>query len=362
MVSPALEIEIRREKSLKRWVKRVFWMFVALLIAVAASGATYQAVSERRDHKRFPQVGRAIDAGGFSLNLNCTGAGRPAVILDSGLGIPAIGWQLVQPAIAKFATVCSYDRAGYGWSDPGPFPRTSREIASELHTLLRNAHVAPPYVLVGHSFGGFNVRLFHQLHPSEVSGVVFVDASQEDQELKMRRSILNANAKDLRQLQRMDSVMGFLIDLGIARAGMSRSLDVQKLPPDLRDELVYLQLQRKYMDAILSEESSFDDSADQARGAGTLSNKPVIVLTAGASTDIPGVPKEDSDEFFAQWVGELQPRLAHLSSRGRQIVLLNSHHLIPFEQPQAIVAAVQDVIADSKRGSERESKHRSNKM
>ena len=348
MVSAALELELRREKSLRRWVRRVFWTFLALLVLAAACGAVYQTISERLDRKRFPQVGHSVDVGGFSLNLNCIGKGNPTVILESGLGIPAIGWQLVQPEVAKFATVCSYDRAGYGWSDPGPFPRTSREIARELHTLLENARVPPPYVLVGHSFGGFNMRLFNHLYPTEVAGVVFVDASQEDQELKMRRSIRETNAKDLRQLQRMNSVMGFLINLGIARAGMTRSLDTQNLPRDLRDELIYLQLQRKFVDAMVAEESSFDESADQVRGAGTLGNKPVIVLTAGAFVDIPGVPKEDSDEFFASWVGELQPRLAHLSSRGRQVVLLNSHHLIPFEQPQAVVNAVEEVVEESK--------------
>ena len=361
MVTASLELEVQREKSLRRWVKGVLWAFVALLVLAATCGAVYQTISERLDRQRFPQVGHSVDIGGFSLNLNCTGTGKPTVILESGLGIPAVGWQLVQPEIAKFAAVCSYDRAGYGWSDPGPFPRTSREIARELHALLENAHVPPPYVLVGHSFGGFNVRMFNLLYPSEVAGVVFVDASQEDQELKMRRSIREADAKDLRQLQRMNSVMGFLIQLGIARAGMTRSLDLQKLPADLRDELIYLQLQRKFVDAMVSEESSFDDSVDQVRGAGTLGNKPVVVLTAGAFVDIPAVPKQDSDEFFASWVGELQPRLAHLSSRGRQVVLLNSHHLIPLEQPQAIVNAVQEVIADSERPSPAESRHRSKK-
>jgi pimeloyl-ACP methyl ester carboxylesterase len=348
MATASLEVELLREKSLRRWVKGGFCFFLALLLFLAAAGAACQAFSERRDRRRFPQVGRSIDAGGFTLNLNCTGKGTPTVILESGLGIPAVGWQLVQPGIAQVATVCSYDRAGYGWSDPGPFPRTSREIALELHALLRNAHISPPYILVGHSFGGFNVRLFHQLFPQEVAGVVFVDASQEDQELKMRRSIREANAKDLRQLHRMDSVIGPLINFGIARAGMTRSMDAQNLPAGLRDELTYLQLQRKYVDAILSEENSFEDSADQVRGSGTLGNLPVIALTAGAFTDIPGVPKEDSGEFFASWAGELQPRLAHLSSRGRQLVLLNSHHLIPFEQPLAIVDAVKEVIAETK--------------
>jgi len=338
--------EIQREKALRRWVQRAFWTFLVLLVLLAVTGAAYQSVSQRADRKRFPQVGRSIDVGGFSLNLNCTGAGKPTVVLESGLGIPAVGWQLVQPDIAKFATVCSYDRAGYGWSDAGPFPRTSREIARELHALLASARVPPPYILVGHSFGGFTVRLFNQMYPGEVAGVVFVDSSHEDQQQKMRRSIREANAKDLRQLRRMNSVMGFLIDFGIARAAMTRSLYTQKLPPDLRDELIYLQLQRKYVQAMLSEESYFGESANEVRASGTLGDKPVVVLTAGAALPIPGVPNEDASQFFAVWVGDLQPRLAHLSTRGRQIILPTSHHLIPFEQPQAVVNAVNDIVED----------------
>lgn len=348
MPGVALEAEVRRERSVKRWVKRLFWTSLALLGFVALCGVIYEQIAEHYDRQRFPQLGTSVRVGDFSLNLNCSGHGKPTVILESGLGIPAIGWQLVQPEIAKFTRVCSYDRAGYGWSDPGPLPRTSREIALELHALVGNAHVAPPYVLVGHSFGGFNVRLFNLLYPSETVGFVLVDSSQEDQETKMRRSIREENAKELRQLGRMDSVMGFLIDFGIARAASAGNPDAQRMPATLREELTYLQLQKKYADAVFAEESWLDDSIDQVRGAGSLGNKPLIVLTAGESVDIPNVPKEDSDEFFASWVGELQPRLAHLSTRSRQIVLLNSHHLIPFEQPQGVVDAVREVIAELK--------------
>jgi pimeloyl-ACP methyl ester carboxylesterase len=348
MTSAGRMLESQREQKIKRWVKRAFGVFVALLAFLAVCGAAYQAVSEHADRKRFPQVGRSFDVGGFSLNLDCTGAGQPTVILESGLGIPAVGWQLVQPEVAKFATVCSYDRAGYGWSDGGPFPRTSREIARELHMLLTNAHVPPPYILVGHSFGGFTVRLFNAMYPEEVAGVVFVDSSEEDQEQKMRRSIREANAKDLRQLRRMSAVSGFLIDFGIARAAIARSLYTEKLPVKLRDELTYLQLQRKYVEAMLSEESSFEESANEVRAAGTLGDKPVIVLTAGAALPIPGVPNGDASQFFAAWVGELQPRLARLSTRGRQIVLRKDHHLIPFEDPEAVVNGVNDVIEELK--------------
>jgi pimeloyl-ACP methyl ester carboxylesterase len=346
--TPALAAAIQRGRSLKRWVKRIFWVFVALVLLAAAVGSSYEVASERRDRQRFPQLGRSIDVGGFSLNLNCTGKGKPAVILESGLGIPAIGWQLVQPRIANFATVCSYDRAGYGWSSAGPLPRTSRDIATELHALLNNAHVPPPYILVGHSFGGFNIRLFNQLYPAEAAAFVFVDSSEEDQESIMSKAMREQNAKELRQLGRLNAASPLLIDVGILRATLTRALPAENVPPELRDELIYLELQRKYTNAILSEEISFDESAEQVRGAGTLGDKPTIVLTAGSHSDIPGVPKEDADEFFQLWVGELQPRIAGLSTRSRQIVLLKSHHLIPFEQPQAVVDAVHDVIAELK--------------
>lgn len=359
MAIATLEIEAGKQSSLKRRVRWIFGCFLLLLVVLAGAGATYQSIAERQDRALFPQIGRRVDVGGFSLNLNCTGKGKPTVILESGLGIPSIGWSLVQPKIAQFARVCSYDRAGYGWSDPGPFPRTSREIASELHTLLVNAHVAPPYILVGHSFGGFNIRLFNQMYPSEVAGVVFVDASQEDAESEMSDAMKAANAKSLRQLGRMDSVMGFLIDFGIARAAIERNLTAQHIPAALVRELAYLELQKKYTDAILSERESFDESADEARGAGDFGGKPLVVLTAGAPAPADaGVPREDTDAFFEAWVGRLQPRLVDLSTDGSQLVLLNSHHLIPFEQPQPIVDAVKEVIDDSRQARHANDRHR----
>lgn len=359
MAIATLEIEARKKRSFKRPLRWIFGGFLLLLIAVAGIGATYQAIAQRHDRELFPQIGRRVDVGGFSLNLNCTGKGRPTVILESGLGIPAVGWALVQPKIAEFARVCSYDRAGYGWSDPGPFPRTSREIARELHELLKNAHVAPPYILVGHSFGGFNIRLFNRMYPSEVAGVVFVDASQEDAESEMSDAMKAANAKSLRQLRRMDSVMGFLIEFGIARAAIERNLQTEHVPAALARELAYLELQKKYTDAILSERESFDESADEARAAGDFGNKPLVVLTAGAPGPADaGVPRDESNAFFEAWVGRLQPRLVDLSTNGNQLVLLNSHHLIPFEQPQSIVDAVREVIEDSRQTRHANDRHR----
>src|ERR1700684_333030 len=139
-----------------------------LFILLAIIGASYQAIETKADARRFPPKGKLIDVGGYKLNINCTGQGSPTAILETGLTALALSWRPVQLEITKFTRVCSYDRAGYGWSDPGPMPRTSTQIAKELHTLLQNAGEKPLYVLVGHSFGTANVRIYNGLYPNEV--------------------------------------------------------------------------------------------------------------------------------------------------------------------------------------------------
>jgi pimeloyl-ACP methyl ester carboxylesterase len=341
--NPTLQAEARRLNFLKRWVKRILWAFIVLLSVLVLCGAFYQLAAEHRDRQRFPQSGRSVDVGGFSLNIHCTGQGSPTVILDSGLGVPAIGWDLVQPDAAKFACVCSYDRAGYGWSAPGPFPRTSVEIAKELHTLLERSRIPPPYILVGHSFGGYNVRVFNGLYPGEVVGMVLVDSSHEDQEARMPASFQAVMAKSDRQVRRIRPVMPLLIHLGIARAALNADPSLHLLPRDLSEEIVYLQLQLKFVDAIASELASFPESARETLDSGNLCDKPLIVLTAGRTQEVPGVPPQDLAAFQEIWIKELQASLARLSTDGRQVMVPQSDHLIPFEQPQTVVSAIREV-------------------
>jgi pimeloyl-ACP methyl ester carboxylesterase len=123
-----------------------------------------------------------VDIGGYRLHLNCAGRGKtgPTVVLIAGSGDFSFDWSLVQPGVSRFARVCSYDRAGLAWSDPGPTPRTMRQDAFELHTLLRAAGLKAPYVLVGHSIGGLIARVYGEQYPKEVAGMVLVDSTHED--------------------------------------------------------------------------------------------------------------------------------------------------------------------------------------
>lgn len=311
-----------------------------LVLLLALAGVTYQVIGLHLDARRFPENGRLIDVGGYSLLLNCTGVGSPTVILESGLGDLSVEWSTVQPEIAKFSRVCSYDRAGYGSSDPGPMPRTSAQIAAELHTLLKNAGEAPPYVLVGHSFGGYTVRVFNGRYPDQVAGVVLVDATQEDQYELLPKAWKAISAAQLKHYKRQARYAWPFIHLGIARLMLLRAHGL--------NQNSYLILQTKYLRARASELEEIQVSAQQARAADKISEKPLVVLTATEKSDAilsGGLSKQEYDDFERTWVDVLQMRLARLSTSGKRIVLPDSGHDIPSDRPDSIVNAVQEVRA-----------------
>jgi len=323
-----------------RWIRIVALSLCVLVTLLALAGALYQAIATHLDASRLPEYGRLVDVGGYRLMLNCTGVGKPTVILEAGWGDVTVEWRAVQPEIAKFARVCSYDRAGYGGSDPGPMPRTSLQIATELHTLLRNASEKPPYVLVGSSFGGYNVRLFNGLYPDEVAGIVLADATQEDQYELLPKAWNAISAAMLKHGERLERYSFFVVHLGIGRL-MLRAQGGS-------DDGAYLILQSKYLKARTSELREIRVSAEQARVADHISDKPLIVLTAAENTDTTlsnGLSKQDFEAFKRIWVDDLQMRLAQLSTRGRRIMVSRSGHDIPSDRPDSIVNAVHELCS-----------------
>lgn len=259
-----------------RVLRKLGLALFGLVIVLAIAGALYQAIANRADAHRFPEAGRRVDVGGRKLKINCTGAGSPTVVLEAGLGDNSREWTAVQPEIAKFSRVCSYDRAGYGGSDPGSMPRTSDRIADELHALLQRAGETPPFLLVGHSFGGYNVRVFNGKFPGEVAGLVLVDASQEDQYGALPAGWDRISAALLKRYQRQAFWAPLLIDFGIARL----ILWSQGAADDS-----YLFLQSKCLRTRANERENMRTSAEQARAADHIADKPLIVLTAGANSD-----------------------------------------------------------------------------
>lgn len=343
----------------KRVLRRALLGLFLLVLAAAMVGAGYQAIGNSRDASRFPQQGKSVslgpEFGGLKLNVDCAGQGRPTVVLDSGLGVPGVGWDAVQKDAAKFTRVCWYDRAGYGWSEGSAAPRTSLEIANELHALLTAAGEKGPFVLVGHSFGGYNVRVYNGQYPAEVAGMVLVDASHEDQLSRMSPALQQTMSKMNQALKRQEMLAPLLIRFGVMRFTQRNQPASPGLSKEFSQELAYLQMQAKFVEAAGSEMSLFSpQSADQVRAAGNLGDKPLMVLTAGknvSASDLPpGMSLKDFEDFHQIWVNELQVQEANLSTRGKRIMVPDSDHMIPFERPDAVVEAIREVCDAVKSG------------
>lgn len=319
--------------------------FTALALVLLPLGLCYHLITIRADARRFPQEGKSVNVGGFNLNLNCTGQGSPIVILEAGLGVPAISWRAVQSEITGFTRVCSYDRAGYDWSDPGPMPRTSARSAAELHTLLRDAGEKPPFVLVGHSFGGTNVRVYNGLFPDDVAGIVLADTGQEDLKLPDYFQQLRSNELEQRRRDRKWARLRYW--LGISRLEAAQYIDDPALPYN-RQEWFYFLIQPGFIAAAASELENRGASTEQLRRSGTLGDKPLIVLIARDSLlDLP-LPPENKYALNQMWV-ESEKRLAGLSSRGKWVMVSGTGHMIPFDRPDAIVDAVRELSVEARK-------------
>ncbi len=351
--------------SSTHWIWRA-WQGVALafLLAVVV-GFTYEQIGRWQDSQHPFRIGRAIDVGGRSLNIDCAGTGTPAVILESGGGgYGGYGWRKVQAEVAKFTTVCWYDRAGEGWSDPAPTARSSATIVHDLQELLQRAPVAGPYVLVGHSIGGEYVRIFTAKFPSEVAGMVLVDSSHPDQrEPPMMLSPVTRMHKHARRLVCLVG-LPLMTRLGVVRVFM-RNTPVY-VPPEFSSQqsaaVGAMRNQRvKAVEteaaqgcaatengAIRPDKGSGDPEVDEAAtSAGTLGDRPLIVLTAGQywKPEDPVAAKEIA-QFHEIWMHQLQPELAHLSTNGKQIIVENSDHGIPEQAPESVVGAVHEMVTE----------------
>ena len=307
--------------------------------------------------------GRLIDIGGFRLHLNCSGQGTPSVVLDAALGASSVSWSLVQPELARTTRVCSYDRAGFGWSDAGPVPRTAGRIADELRILLARGGVPPPFVLVGHSFGGFVMRIFASRHLNDVVALVLVDpAHPEDwvkpapkEQVKIDRGVrlCRHGAKAARLgLARIVSLLVSAGALSAARAlvavasrgALSREDEgilapVWKLPPEARKPLKYFWTQPRFFDALGSQIESI-----------CISSAEVIDASAAGYGDVPIVTISSTDPGEHRL--RQQEALAQLSRRGRHIVAANSGHWIPLDEPTLVVEVVRQAIVEARRSAE----------
>jgi pimeloyl-ACP methyl ester carboxylesterase len=325
-----------------RWALRALGGLLALVVALAGTGAVYQALGSAADARAHPPPGRLVDVGGFRLHIDCVGErrpGTPTVVLEDGsAGVGSVDWRPVQALLAPATRVCAYDRAGLGWSDPGPEPRSAGQVAAELHALLRGAGEEGPYVLAGHSLGGYFNRAYAGAHPNEVVGMVLVDASHEDQ---WSDPATQAGMAGSRQLFAVcDRV---LLPFGLWRLAGSTGLLphplLTALPPELRPVAAANFFRTPYCGASLAEITPGAIDAGTARIRSDRrppGGMPLVVLSAGSG--------HEDEATHATWLA-LQRDLAGLSTNSRHEVLADAQHVSMLMTHAApVAAAIRDVV------------------
>jgi pimeloyl-ACP methyl ester carboxylesterase len=299
--------------------------------------------------------GRFVDVGTHRLHISCAGHGAPTVVFDSALAGSVLSWIFVQPEVATFTQTCSYDRAGHGWSEAGPMPRTLSRIADELHTLLQRTDVAPPLVLVGHSYGGLVAQWYISRDPDDVAGMVLVDSAHakdwanisEGERARLETGIRLCSRGASVARSGAGRVVSSLVGVGaLAAARAVTSMlsggilsgrheeilaPVLRLPPEVRPLLRRMWIRPEFFDAVGSQMTTIcEDAAELLReGDRGYGDTPLVVLSS--SNPEPGRRFD-------------QERLAARSSRGRHLVARQSGHWIPLDEPELVIQAIRDVV------------------
>lgn len=333
-----------------------FAWIAGITIVLAAAGALYHAFATRRDRKLYPPPGRLVDLGTHRLHIVETGHvnGGPTIVLEAGLMSTVLSWTHLQRELSRSFRVVSYDKAGLGWSDLGPMPRTADQIVTDLHALLERASVHPPYVLVGHSFGGLTVPLFAARFPKEVTGVVLIDPvvpAEWHSPSDHNRRLVCIGAKVCRRAAILSQIglirlIAALITSGAKKYAnvlirlISRGTSVETgsvsspwfwaLPEEEKTMVPIHWIHSKFALTIASQLEHFPASAAQVDSHGVFSNAPVIVLSANSS----------SPHRF-----DGHAAIAARLPQGQHVVAKNSNHWIMQAELHLVVDAIVDVAS-----------------
>jgi pimeloyl-ACP methyl ester carboxylesterase len=310
---------------------RILLALLVLLAALAIIGASYEVVMAAGDGRRYPPPGQLVDVGGHWLHIYCVGAGSPTVVLEGGKGGTSLEWSLVQPQLAEQTRVCVYDRAGTGWSEPGPMPRTPERVVAELHTLLEAAGEKGPYVLVAHSLGGRYVRLFAEQYPDEVAGLVLVDARSEYHDRHLPPEVRAVEAA-MNKADPMDQVMR---RLGVVRLFGAQVLtagnpDYGQLAPDVRTAFIVQGVRPQSIAASQSEYAEMGQN-DARLWTANLGDLPVRVLVS-----------EQTSAMAPAWMAGQEDQAAR-STNGVVRLVPGGHHL-HLGNADAVAGAVREIL------------------
>ncbi|MBD2113896.1 MULTISPECIES: alpha/beta hydrolase [Cyanophyceae] len=323
----------------------MLWLVVPLgvVIGVVGFGAIYQALATSRDRRKFPPPGKVVQVNGKKWHYQMMGEGLPTVIVDSGAGGTHLDWQSVQPEVAKFTRILTYDRAGYGWSDVSSEPRTAEQAVDELRQLLRKVEIEPPYILVGMSLSGLFTRLFAYHYPEEVVGMVLVDVAHE-------RMYEDTPVEWVELNKRLEGLLTYVVPI-MGRTGLLRLLVTfdslpmaaglfQKFPPSIRSLAKALYSQTQFGKTFAQESAAVSVSmhqVEQVRQTKLFPDIPLVVLSAGK-------PDFDITKEVVEKLQTLHADLANQSPQGVHIVAHESGHAIHLDKPQFVIDAIRQVV------------------
>lgn len=321
-------------------VRRLLTGVVGIVAGAALVGGLYQFRATHGDLAATPPPGRLVDVGGHRLHVWCTGSGAPTVVLEAGWGGTAFDWGHVQPSVAQFTRVCSYDRAGMGYSDTGPKPRTSRRIVDELAVLIERSPVQGSVVIVGASAGGWSARLFASTHEERVAGMVLVDARHEDHD---RRLAAVGFSADPPWIARVVTALAYV---GIARGlGFTPGPALDSIAQPVRRFAAATAFRSSAFATTADEMRNADESARQVAASRHELTMPLIVVSAGGRRGPAGRPRNDQ---AVELLEALQRDQLTLSSRSCQVVANQSGHEVWFEQSQVVVEAIRTTVEASR--------------
>jgi pimeloyl-ACP methyl ester carboxylesterase len=329
-------------KSYPKWRRiseRIILAIVVLIAVAAGSGAAFNAFATHHYRALHRAPGSLYLVDGYKMHLHCTGEGSPAIVLDAGLGDDSLIWAKVQTELSKTTRVCSYDRAGFGWSDPQPGPRDADRIAQQLHKLLTEAGISGLTVLMGHSIGGLYIRAYTAHYPQSVSGLIFVDSSTPLQEDHFPDDVKKENENAQFEFLKLK----WLEIMGVTRL-MGQCEHVEGFDDFAGKMIAENQCRASQLRAMAREDQSVRQSGNETIGTGPFGDLPILIFSRDPQPSASSESPTQTEIAFSKIWNEMQEDLKHLSTHSRRIIAKGSSHYIQVDRPELLNLKVTDLI------------------
>jgi pimeloyl-ACP methyl ester carboxylesterase len=315
---------------------------LVIVFVLLLAGLIYQSIASRRDREKYPAPGVLVRTDLGQIHLHNTGQGDATVVIEAALGDSSLDWTIVQSKVAQFTRVCTYDRAGLGWSTPAAGVLSSDQIADNLRQALKGARISGPYIFVGHSIGGIYARASARLKFEDVVGLVLVDSAHENQ----RHRLPPETMKEGTMIKGLASVLRVLAPIGIPRAlKLADRLQGDNFPDEIRPAAVARMNQSHFFKALFNEVKQVELNTAQTAPPANLGDIPLVVISRGGEN--PGLPEAEFERLKQSW-DELQRDLVELSSNSQHIIAEKSGHYIHHDQPDLVVGAIRQLVENNR--------------